>query len=189
MDEFLKALRRYLAGSGQVPEAQGSFVQDTVAPVTGLPERIVSEPDIRSRIQALAVGGASGMYQPGSQTAFVDPRFSGRVGEQVLSHELAHHLDENGQVPQALRNQMDEMFAELTKDETPVGRFLRASRIKKPDNYAKVSRAEHFATAFENAFDILREKPGNRDYLLRQAEAEVPGTALAYNYIQRQLGQ
>lgn len=198
MDEFLQRLRGFFLGGRngeQAPVANSPFVQDTVRPVLGIGDtRITGVPGGMARLASVVapaikqgVDKLGGQASPvGLNSVYINPAVDARRAEELVSHEGTHAAESQGRLSPEFRRKMDEMWQAM-KDRYPANPVARFLEIGVP-HYAADSH-EHLATAMEVAFDILRDKPGNRAYKLREAEKVLPGVAAAYNYIQQNLPQ
>lgn len=202
MDEFLKqlqALRQHASrfvGGGRhgeqlepgVAGQQPGFVRDTVAPVLGTQDtRITGVPNLQNRLAGL-VFDLGGQASPRDNSVFVHPEVGGAGAEQIASHELAH-IFEHGGADQSLLNQMAEMRKLMVERQRNLPADHQSQRRDFQGDHV-MDRGEHLATAFENAFAVLRNsEPGNQAHMVAQIDKEVPGTALAFNFIRRQMAQ
>lgn len=202
MGEFLRRLQalrqnasRFVGGGRHgerlepaVAGQQPGFVRDTAMHALGTQDtRITGVPNLQNRLAGL-VFDLGGQASPRSNSVFVHPEVGGQGAEQIAGHELAHVFESNI-ADDGFLNQMAEMRKLLVERQRALPEEHTSQRRDFQGDHV-MDRGEHLATAFENAFAVLRgSEPGNHAHLVAQIDREVPGTALAYNYIQRQLAK
>jgi hypothetical protein len=193
VDDFLERLRQFVVGGshgeGLDPRISGDapgFVRDTVLPLFS-PEtqgaRITGVPGAHTGLVRDQVFGKA---NPLLNSVFINPDTSVEEQEKTVPHELFHVEDFRNRLPPAIQNQFAEM-AELNRSRAGKSKLQAFLGAIVGNQKAELNPGELPAYAFEDALDIIRRNPDDVGEVLRFADQDTPGTALAYNHIQRQL--
>lgn len=195
MDEFLQRLRTYLfggqSGEGLDPQISGQapgFVRDTVLPLFSPETQGARITGVPGAIAGPKRDALYGKANPILNSVFINPDAPRSEQEKAVPHELFHLEDFLNRLPPEVQRQFEEMAA-LNRSRAGKSKAGALAGMVAGNQPADLNPGELAAYAFQDALDIYRRNPENVGEVLRFAEKDTPGTALAFNYIRQRLAE
>lgn len=157
---------------------QSGFVQDTLFPITGEPEKVRT---LSRKEEEILPSGVTGQFIPERDEIQVKGDRPIDKLLRTLTHESGHRL-----LDSLVKNNQAWTERELGMFSALPSRFDAMQNIENPTDaqrYAGSNQQEHFATAFERALQALRLPASRQDSALNAADEEIPGTEVLAEFL------